>query len=171
MVVWIIGLSGSGKTTLSEEVVSILRLRGRSVIFLDGDQIRELFGNDLGYNLPDRRRNAERICRLCKFLNDQGIDVVCAILSLFPETRNWCRNHIEKYLEVFIDVPIEKLITRDSKGVYGRYQRGEISDVAGMDLEFQRPETADIVIVNPATRNELLDYASKIADCFPNNNR
>ena len=55
MVVWLIGLSGSGKTTLATEVVELIRQRGRKVILLDGDKVRDLFGNDLGHNLEDRK--------------------------------------------------------------------------------------------------------------------
>ena len=60
------------------------------------------------------------------------IDVVCAILSLFPESRAWCRENLSSYYEVFIDAPLDHLIERDDKGIRGRFQRGEISDVAGL---------------------------------------
>lgn len=166
MVVWVIGLSGSGKTTLAEEIVDEVRRRGRKVILLDGDRVRELFGNDLGHDLADRRANAKRICRLCGFLDEQGIDVVCAILSLFPESRAWCRENLSAYYEIFIDAPLEQLMERDVKGIYSRYQRGEISDVAGLDLAFPRPETPDLLISNAGSRQALLDHARPIADRF-----
>lgn len=166
MVIWIIGLSGSGKTTLSEQVVAQARERGRKVVLLDGDRVREFFGNDLGHGLVDRRQNADRFCRLCGFLDEQGIDVVCAIQSLFSESRNWCRVNFSSYYEVFIDAPLEQLMERDSKGIYGRYQRGEIRDVAGLDLDFPRPDTADLVIVNSGSQQALLDHAATLADCL-----
>lgn len=164
MVIWIVGLSGSGKTTLSAQVVAEVRQRGRKVVLLDGDQVRELFGNDLGHDLAGRRANADRICRLCGFLDEQGVDVVCAVLSLFPESRTWCRENFSSYFEVFIDAPLDQLIERDTKGIYGRYLRGEIRDVAGLDLDFPRPDAADFVIFNSGSRQELLDYAASLAD-------
>lgn len=164
MVIWIVGLSGSGKTTLSAQVVAEVRQRGRKVVLLDGDQVRELFGNDLGHDLAGRRANADRICRLCGFLDEQGVDVVCAVLSLFPESRTWCRENFSSYFEVFIDAPLDQLIERDTKGIYGRYLRGEIRDVAGLDLDFPRPDAADFVIFNSGSRQELLDHAASLAD-------
>lgn len=164
MVVWIIGLSGAGKTTLAEDVITEVRRRGRRVVLLDGDRVRELFGNDQGYDLAGRRANADRICRLCAFLDAQGIDVVCAILSIFPETREWCRANVRLYYEVFIDTPIEILRQRDSKGLYARHARGEIRDVAGLDLEFPRPTSADLVIANNDSLEELLAHVRPIAD-------
>ena len=163
MVVWIIGLSGAGKTTLANEVVAIVRRFQSNVVLIDGDMIREVFGNDLGYTMADRLANAQRICQLGKFLEDQGINTVCAILSLFPETRAWNRNNLNNYYEVFIDTPIENLIKRDSKGIYNRFNRGEISDVAGMDIEFPRPDNADLIISNTKSKHELLAYAESIA--------
>lgn len=162
MVIWIIGLSGSGKTTLSEQVVAEARQKGRQVILLDGDKVRELFDNDVGHDLVSRRANADRICRLCAFLDEQGVDVVCAILSLFPETRTWCRENLSCYYEVFIDAPLDQLIERDPKRIYARYLDGEICDVAGLDLEFPRPNAADLVIVNSGSRQALLDHAETL---------
>lgn len=163
MVVWIMGLSGAGKTTLARKVVEELRNSVSNVVLIDGDEIREMFGNDLGHTLADRRRNADRICRLGKFLDDQGIHVVCAILSLFPESREWNRNNLRDYYEVFIDTPLNDLKERDSKGLYARFARGEISDVAGLDLVFPLPD-AHLVIRNHGSRDALLGHAPLIAD-------
>ena len=164
MVVWIIGLSGAGKTTLANEVITYVRTVLTNVVLIDGDTIREVFGNDLGHTMEDRYTNANRICQLGKFLDDQGVHVVCAILSLFPETRTWNREHLKSYYEVFIDVPMQVLVQRDSKGIYRRFNCGELHDVAGMDIEFPRPVNADLVINNIGSRDVLLDYAKTIAE-------
>jgi cytidine diphosphoramidate kinase len=164
MVVWIIGLSGAGKTTLANEVVAHVRRVQRNVVLIDGDLIREIFGNDLGHTMEDRRTNANRICQLGKFLDDQGINVVCAILSLFPESRSWNREHLQNYYEVFIDTPMRDLVQRDSKGIYRRYNNGEIRDVAGIDMDFPVPESADLTISNTDSRETLLGYAKAIAE-------
>ena len=164
MVVWIIGLSGAGKTTLANEVIAQVRRSQNNVFLIDGDVVRETFGNDLGYTLEDRRANARRVCQLGKLLDDQGINVVCAILSLFPESRSWNRENLKNYYEVFIDTPMQNLVERDSKGIYRRFNRGEIRDVAGMDIEFQRPENADLIIKNAHSIEELLGYAQPTAE-------
>ena len=102
MVIWIIGLSGAGKTTLASEIVTRAKNVISNVILIDGDVIRDLFVGDLGYNMADRKKNADRISNLCKFLSDQGINVVCSILSLFPESREWNRKNINKYYEIYL---------------------------------------------------------------------
>jgi adenylylsulfate kinase len=171
MVVWIIGLSGAGKTTLANEVMRLVRERQKNVVLIDGDMVREVFGNDLGYSMEDRLTNAKRICQLGKLLDSQGIHVVCAILSLFPETREWNRNNLQDYFEVFIDTPLSDLIERDSKGIYGKFNKGEAKEVAGMDLPFPRPDNADLLINNTQSREGLLQYAEPIAEKILNSSR
>src|SRR5438105_1109500 len=101
MVVWIMGLSGAGKTTLAEAILAEIRRAAGTAVLIDGDRVRELFDNDLGHTMDDRRKNGARICKLGKFLDEQHVHVVCAILSLFPEQREWNRRNLKNYLEVF----------------------------------------------------------------------
>lgn len=87
MVIWLIGLSGSGKTFFGEALYMEVRKKHPNTVFLDGDMIREVMGGDLGYSMEDRKKNADRICRIGLMLEKQDIHVICAILSLFPESR------------------------------------------------------------------------------------
>src|SRR3989339_686461 len=108
MVIWIIGLSGTGKTTLASQVVERIRQLNGKVVLLDGDLIRTLFGNDVDHTIEGRRRNAERLSVLSKFLADQGIHVVAAVLSIFPEWRRWNRGKIPDYSEVYLKAFMQK---------------------------------------------------------------
>lgn len=164
MIIWIIGLSGSGKTTLATETVRLMRQAGRPAALLDGDAVREAFGNDLGHSLEDRRKNADRLCRLSRFLDSQGINAVCAVLSIFEESREWNRTHIRNYHEVFIDTPLDALIARDPKGLYRRAMRGEIADFPGVSLPFPVPARPDLVIANNGDMAQLLAHARPLAD-------
>lgn len=164
MVLWLIGLSGAGKTTLAKEIVSLARRDVSNIVLLDGDIIRELFSYDLGHSLEDRKKNADRICRLCKFMDDQHIHVVCAILSLFPESRAWNRKNLKNYFEVFIDAPFEQLIERDHKGLYCKALNKEIKDVAGVDIEFAQPTNSDLIIKNDEGKEKLLSFAPMLAN-------
>ena len=166
MIVWIIGLSGSGKSTLAIEVVKKIRMKDKSIIHLDGDLIRELYENDIGHTMEDRKINANRICKLCKFLDDQNIDVVTSILSIFPESRKWCRENLSRYYEVFIKTSINILKERDSKGIYKKYDQGILKNVAGIDIEFIEPESPDLIINNNGNLRELLNNSEEIVQQF-----
>lgn len=163
MVIWIIGLSGSGKSTLANEILlKANKTNNDKTILLDGDVIRNVFNNDLGYSKEDRFKNAQRICELGKFLESQGINVVTAILSLFPENREWNRKNLKNYYEVFIDTPMKDLVKRDTKGIYKKFEEGQIANVAGLDIPFAKPDKADLIIENNKTKEYLLEHADLI---------
>ena len=145
-VVWITGLSGAGKSTLAREVTRQLRDRGNCAIMLDGDELREVFddGPGDGFSRDDRLVLARRYGRLCGLLATQHITVVIATISLFRDIHAWNRAHLPGYVEVFLDVPEEERRRRDSRGLYRRYDAGEIRNVAGLDLPVDEPETPDL---------------------------
>jgi adenylylsulfate kinase len=165
MVIWMIGMSGSGKTTLGREVVRQWRETTSNVVFLDGDEVREIFNKDRGeqaYTVEGRRRNAERITALCNMLDQQNINVVCSILSIFADMRAENRTRFSRYFEVFMDAPLDVLRQRDVKGLYSAYERGETSNVVGMDIPFEPPASADMVIDSSGEDPELERLASAI---------
>jgi len=94
MVTWMIGLSRAGKTTLSKLLYDRLKPHVNNLVLLDGDIIRELFRNDVDHTIEGRRKNAERLSHLSKFLSDQNIHVIAAVLSIFPEWQAWNRKNI-----------------------------------------------------------------------------
>jgi len=157
-VFWITGLSGGGKTTLGRELARRLRAAGRQVNFLDGDAICSVISKDLGHSSTDRRQSAMRSARLCWLLAEQGVDVVCATISLFHEVQRWNRENIPRYFEIYLRVPIDELERRDSKGIYEAARCGDLQDVVGIDVPAEAPETPDIVLDNYGK----LDVASAV---------
>jgi len=147
-VFWITGLSGAGKTTVGRELSDRLRAAGRPIVFLDGDALRAVIAEDLGYSEGNRLRSAMRNARLCRLLAEQGTDVVCATISLFHQVQRWNRENIPGYLEIYLRVPIDELRRRDSKGIYLGAQRGDARDVVGLDVPAEAPEAPDLVLDN-----------------------
>ena len=145
---WITGLSGAGKTTVGRALCGRLQAAGRPVVFLDGDALRAAISEDLGHTAGSRQQSAMRNARLCRLLADQGTDVVCATISLFHDVQRWNRDNIPGYREIYLQVPIDELKRRDSKGIYAGAHRGELRDVVGLDVPAEIPETPDLVLDN-----------------------
>ena len=94
-------------------------------------------------------------------LSQQGHLVLIATISMFEEVHSWNREHIDNYLEVFLDVPIGELKRRDPKQIYKRFDAGEIDNVAGLDLKVDYPKHSDIVLkfedgLTPANQAKLI---------------
>jgi len=164
MVVWIIGLAGSGKTTLGREVVVRLRGAGRPVVFLDGDAVRDVIGDDLGHRPADRAENGRRIARLCALLEGQGLDVVACILSNDPEQQRLNRQSFGRYVEVFLDTPLDVLEQRDQKGLYSGARAGRIRDVVGFDIRFTPPVAPDLILSGADALAPAADQAARIVE-------
>ncbi len=155
MVTWMIGLSRAGKTTLSKLLYEKIKLQFDNVVLLDGDIIRDLFGNDVDHSIEGRRKNAERLSHLSKFLSDQNIHVIAAVLSIFPEWQKWNRENIIDYQEVYISASIETLQKRDLNNLYSQAKAGKIKNVVGIDIPFPEPKNADLIIEN---NKEISDF-------------
>jgi adenylylsulfate kinase len=144
LLVWITGLAGSGKTTLAAMVESGLRAKGVRTVHVDGDAVREIFGNELGFHREDRLKNAWRIARLCSFLTSQGFAVVCSTVSLFHEIHGYNRKTNSGYLEVHLAVSAAELTRRNKKGLYGKGGK----QVVGRDIEPEFPKKPDMMLAN-----------------------
>jgi len=156
MVTWMIGLSRAGKTTLSKLLYEKLKPQVKNLVLLDGDDVRELFGNDVDHTVEGRRKNAERLSHLSRFLADQDIHVIAAVLSIFPEWQAWNRNNITDYQEVYIKVPVDILEKRDVNNLYSQAKAGKIINVVGVDIPFPEPKDPDLVIENSI---ETVDFS------------
>ena len=106
-VYWFTGLSGAGKTTIANAFFNIMKTINTNTVFLDGDELRYVYGAENNYSYNERKKIALQNSRLCKLIADQNINVICATISMFHECYNWNRENIKNYQEIFIDVPLE----------------------------------------------------------------
>jgi len=153
MIIWLIGLSGAGKTTIGRRAYEIWKVEAPNTVFVDGDEIRDIFKHDQrpdAHAVEGRRANAERITELCAWLDRQDINVVCCILSIFPEMRRANRTRFSSYFEAYVSVPMEVLRKRDIKDLYAPALAGDKPNVVGVDIPFPEPTDSDLVIDNSA---------------------
>lgn len=145
MVIWLCGLSGSGKSTIGNALFQVLKPLVPNLVILDGDSIRDLFGNDLGFDVESRIMQIGRIQRIVQFLIDQDIAVIVAALFSTDELLQYNRRNFIRYFEVYVKAPIQILEMRDTKGLYKGARLGHIKDVVGVDIAWSEPTTSDLV--------------------------
>ena len=145
-VFWITGLSAAGKTTLAKLVVKKFWDLKKPVVLLDGDLMREAMGSSDGHDRAGRLSLAYKYAGLAKMIAIQDVTVVVSAVALFKEIHVWNRNNLPGYFEVFIKVNLNELRKRDPKGIYARYDKGQIKNVAGLDLDVDEPQKPDLLI-------------------------
>src|ERR1035437_1875291 len=144
LVVWFTGLSGAGKTTLCRALEPALRSVGYPVEVLDADNIRQYLSRDLGFSKADRDENVFRIACLARSLVLHDVIVLVAAISPYREARLRAREHIENFLEVFVNASLETCIQRDPKRLYARVLAGEIEHFTGIDDPYEPPLEAEV---------------------------
>ena len=145
---WFTGLSGSGKSTTAEILTSLLLESGRQVTLLDGDVVRTHLSKGLGFSQDDRDTNILRIGFVAGEIARHGGIVVAAAISPYRTTRNEVRKMVgdDRFLEIFVDTPIEVCEERDVKGLYARARRGQIKGFTGVDDPYEIPVDPEITL-------------------------
>lgn len=154
--VWFTGLSGSGKSTTADVVIRLLGERGREVTVLDGDAVREHLSKGLGFDRADRDTNVRRIGYVAgEVVRHGGIAVVAAV-SPYRATRDEARAMVgpERFVEVFVDTPLEVCEQRDVKGWYAKARAGEVKAFTGVDDPYEPPATPEIHLRTVGTTPE-----------------
>lgn len=146
--VWFTGLSGAGKSTTAEVLITLLLEHGRQVTLLDGDVVRTHLSKGLGFSKEDRDTNIRRIGFVAGEIVRHGGIAVCAAISPYRSTRNEVRQMVDpdRFVEVFVDTPIDECERRDAKGMYAKARRGEISGWTGIDDPYEAPAHPEIVL-------------------------
>ncbi len=150
-VYWLTGLSGVGKSTLAKALLDLFP-EHQKPIWLDGDELRKVYGNAAGYSYEERKQIAFKNARLCEYLSSQGFNVICSTISLFNEVQEWNRIHISNYFEILLTAPIDVLKRRDPKKIYDKQTKGILDQVAGLDCSVEYPKNPDLVIKNDNTQ-------------------
>jgi len=145
-VVWFTGLPSAGKSTLAELLAERLRALKHTVEVLDGDEVRKRFSQGLGFSRADRDENIRRIARAASLLAQDGAVVITAAISPYHAARDEARATIGRFVEVYVNCPLEVCIARDVKGLYKRALRGEISDFTGISHPYEEPTAPELVV-------------------------
>ena len=148
--VWLTGLSGSGKSSIAQELERRLHAEGRHVYVLDGDNLRFGLNGDLGFDRASREENVRRVGEVARLMADAGVVALVPVISPYRQGRDRVRELHEaaglRFLEVFVDTPIEECEQRDPKGLYAKARAGELKGFTGIDDPYEAPEKPELVL-------------------------
>ncbi len=161
---WFTGLSGSGKSTIAQALTPMLLARGRQLTVLDGDVVRTHLSKGLGFSKEDRDTNILRIGFVASEIARHNGTVICAAISPYSQTRNEVKKMIghDRFIEVYVDTPLEICEERDIKGLYAKARAGEIKGFTGIDDPYEAPRDPEIRI--DTVSNSPEECAAQIVD-------
>ncbi len=146
--VWFTGLPASGKSTVAAALEAALVERGRAAYLLDGDNLRHGLNGDLGFTPADRAENVRRTGEVALLFADAGLVALASLVSPYAADRARVRERHEReglrFLEVYVNTPLDECERRDPKGLYARARAGELRGLTGVDDPYEAPRRPEL---------------------------
>jgi len=144
--VWFTGLPCAGKRTLANLLARKLRDQGVSrVEVLDSSEVCRRLGGKPGSTREDQDTDARRIAFVCSLLSRNGVVAVAAAVSPRREIREGVRKMMPRFVEVFVDCPLNVCIERDVEGLYQRALAGEVHGFTGVSDTYEPPDNPEVI--------------------------
>ena len=127
-------------------------------ILIDGDVIRDILKLSSLNDKKSRLKIAYIYSDLANLIQSQGVNVVCATISLFHEIHNYNREIFVQYNEIFLKKDLDMLFKEDKNKIYSRSLNNE-TKVVGVNIKAEYPKTPSLVINidNKIDFNTLID--------------
>lgn len=144
--VWITGLPASGKSSVTRELVRKLEERGLGAVVLESDEMRRILTPEPTYSPEERDRFYGVLARLGEIITRSGGIVIFDATANRRSYRDHARSLAPRFIEAFIDCPIEVCRKRDPKGIYARATTGKADSVPGIQAAYEPPARPEVTI-------------------------
>lgn len=123
-----------------------LAARGVDVAVLESDEVRKILTVHPRYDEEERDRFYAQMAWIGELLVRHGVPVIFDATANRRVYRNRVRQKIARFVEVFVDVPLETCMARDPKGIYRSGGAGGSATVPGLQAAYEAPEAAEVVV-------------------------
>lgn len=144
--VWITGLPASGKSTLAAALKVRLAALGADIAVLESDELRKIFTPEPRYDSKERDVFYRQMVYVGGLLTSHGVPVIFDATANRRAYRQMARQKIPKFLEVYVDTPLEACVARDPKGIYRQALGGNANAVPGLQTEYEAPDHPEITV-------------------------
>jgi len=153
--VWITGLPGSGKSTIAQALLSRLKKMENHVQILSTDMLRRVMTPKPSYSEEERENVYATVVFIAKLLNQNGVNVIIDATGNLRRYRDKCRQELENFILVYAKCPLEVCMEREMRRkstfgapreIYKKGLEGRSSTVPGINVPYEEPLDADIVV-------------------------
>ena len=144
--VWVTGLPASGKSTLVTSLKAQLANRGIDVVVLESDVLRQIFTPHPRYDEQEREAFYSQMVYIGALFTRHGVPVIFDATANRRRFRDKARDQIPRFMEVYVDCPLEICIARDPKGIYSKAREEAAHSVPGLQSIYEPPEKPDLVV-------------------------
>jgi adenylylsulfate kinase len=169
--VWVTGLPGSGKSSVSEALIKLLEQKGITAQLLSSDALRKVLTPKPTYTLEERDIVYATLVYIAELLTRNGVNVVIDATGNLRLYRENARRQIPKFIEAYLECPLEVCMERESKRrkthyapkqIYAKAMEGKAPTVPGVGQPYEPPTNPEITI--DTTKHTPEQAAQKILE-------
>jgi adenylylsulfate kinase len=144
--VWITGLPASGKSSITRELMKKLDARGVPMVVLESDKMRNILTPEPTYSEREREQFYRAIVLIGELITLRGMNVIFDATASQRDYRDRARSLIRRFIEVYVDCPLEVCMERDPKGIYQSATLGKAATVPGVQVSYEPPLHPEITL-------------------------
>ena len=148
---WITGLSGAGKTSIAKAIKNQIIKRYGPTLLVNGDDLRNLFKLKK-YDKESRLAYGIMFHKFAKYITNQNINLIFAVVGLFEEIRDLNKKNIDNYVEIYIKASIKKIKKNKKKKIYFNNKK---KSIVGLTIKPEFPKKPHIIINNNFNKSIL----------------
>jgi adenylylsulfate kinase len=141
--VWLTGLPASGKSAIARELAAQLHARGVDCALLESDVLRKQLTPFATYDEAEREFFYASLLDIGRALVARGRPVIFDATANRRRYRDAARGTIERFVEAYVDTPLEVCAARDPKGLY---RDNRLESLPGVRAPYEPPLAAEMVL-------------------------
>lgn len=116
------------------------------MLVLESDTMRKILTPEPTYSDKEREQFYRAIVLIGELITRSGMNVIFDATANQRGYRDYARSLIRRFVEVYVDCPLEICKKRDPKGIYGRAMSGKATTVPGVQVSYEPPLHPEIIL-------------------------